>query len=229
MKFFYFAGSAAILACAAVAQAPQPGQHAPRPQKMQTETRADVSAAVAKHFAKLDANHDGFVTTAEADALQAQRSDKAEQRAEKRAERFDPAKIFARLDANGDGKVTKAEAAATARVQAKGEPAKAHAVAFGSLFERADANKDGVITKGEFGAVGAQMHARTEKAGMPRGFAGRMFQTADVNKDGKLSLAEAQQAAVQHFDRADLNHDGKLTGEEREQARQLRRGQHQPS
>ena len=55
------------------------------------------------------------------------------------------------------------------------------------------------------------------------GFGGHLFEMADANKDGRVSLAEAQAAALEHFDRADLNHDGKLTPEERQQARQLMR------
>jgi hypothetical protein len=59
-----------------------------------------------------------------------------------------------------------------------------------------------------------------EKASEHKGFAGNMFVAADANKDSKVSLAEAQTVALQHFDRADLNHDGKLTPQERQQARQ---------
>ena len=49
---------------------------------------------------------------------------------------------------------------------------------------------------------------------------------ADANKDGRVSLAEAQTAALAHFDRADLNHDGKITPDERQQMRQQRRMEH---
>jgi hypothetical protein len=66
-------------------------------------------------------------------------------------------------------------------------------------------------------------------AGMHRGFGAHMFTMADLNKDGRVSLAEAQQLALQHFDRADLNHDGTLTREERRQARQQLRAQRHPS
>lgn len=232
MRFSYFAGAAAIVAGAAFAQTAQPGQRAPRAHMMQTETRAEVPAAVAKHFAKLDLNHDGFITKAEADSLEAQRDTKMKERAEKRAQHFDPAKVFARLDSNHDGKITvaEAEAAHNARAQAKGgEPAKAHAVAFGGLFARADTNKDGIITRAEFDATAAQMHARVEQAGLRHGGGGRMFEMADINKDGKVSLAEAQQVALQHFDRADINRDGKLSADERKQAHQLLGGQHHPS
>ena len=209
------AGTGAALAQTAPTQTPHRGH------MMKTETRADVQARIAQYFAKVDANHDGFVTKAEADAAMAQRQAKFQQRAEKRAERFDPAAIFSRLDANHDGQVTKAEADAAHQARMAQRDARGD-----HMFDRADANHDGVITKAEFDAAAGRMHARMEHAGLHGGFAGRMFETADVNKDGKLSLAEAQQAALQHFDRADLNHDGKLTPEERRQAHEAFRAQH---
>jgi Ca2+-binding EF-hand superfamily protein len=222
------AALAFVAGSAAVAQTARPAQPAPRAHMTQTETRADVQAHSAKMFARLDTNHDGFISRTEVDAIQAQHAAKAEQRAQK----FNPDKIFDRLDTNKDGKVTQAEAEAahSARVQAKGgQPAEAHAAGFHGLFARADTNKDGVITRAEFDAMGTQIRGHMEQAGMHRGFGGKMFETADVNKDGRVSLAEAQQVALQHFDRADLNHDGKLTLEERQQARQQFRAQHKPS
>ena len=212
---------AAFAATAAIAQAApagKPGQHG---RMAQTEARTDVAANVGKMFARLDTNKDGFITKAEVDALEAQRS----QKLEKRAEGFKPDKIFDRIDANKDGKITVAEetAARTAMAKAKGKTipaAKANATGFTGMFARADANKDGTVTRAEFDAVGNQMHARIEKASEHRGFAGNMFAAADANKDGKVSSAEAQAMALQHFDRADLNHDGKLTSQERQQARQ---------
>lgn len=228
-KILVSAAIAGLLAgSAALAQTAAPGTPGQRGHAMQTETRADVQTHIQRLFARLDTNHDGFVSKAEADAVQAARAEKAEQR----AQRFDPEKIFARLDLNHDGKITAAEAQAAhnQRVEAKGgKPAEAHAAAFGGLFARADTNKDGVITRTEFDAMGAQLKARMEHAGMRGGFAGRMFETADVNKDGRVSVAEAQQIALQHFDRADLNHDGKVTPEERQQVRQQMRAQHKPS
>src|SRR4051812_36969167 len=102
------AAAAALFAVApALAQTAQPGQPAPRAHKvMKPETRAEAQATVAKHFARMDANHDGSISKAELDALTAQRDAKLQQRAEKRAENFDPAKAFARLDTNKDGKIT---------------------------------------------------------------------------------------------------------------------------
>lgn len=227
----------ATIAAAGVAfaqVAPQAAPPAPRAKAMKVQTRADIQARVARQFARLDTNRDGIVTKAEADALQAQRAVKIQEREQKRAERRaqrDPAKIFARLDANNDGRITQAEAEAarTARAKGKGrEPAKAHAVAFGGLFNRADANKDGVITRAEFDASPKPLPGRRQ-AGMRRGAGGRLFETADANKDGRVSLAEAQSVALQRFDRLDLNRDGTLTREERRQAREQLRTQRKPS
>jgi hypothetical protein len=46
----------------------------------------------------------------------------------------------------------------------------------------------------------------------------RLFEIADANKDGKVSLEEAQKAALEQFDSADVNHDGVLSPDERRQA-----------
>ena len=227
-------GAAAILAAGvAYAQTSQPAPATPkvheRGHRMEPSTRADAQAHADKMFARLDTNHDGFVTDDELNARKARRSE----RMEKRAERFDPSKMFARLDLNHDGKVTQAEAetARSQHVKAKsGQPAEAHATAMGGLFARADTNKDGVITRAEFDATGQQMKQRMEHAGMRRGgMAGHMFGTADANKDGKVSLAEMQQAALARFDRSDLNHDGTVTPEERRQSRQAWKAQRKPS
>jgi Ca2+-binding EF-hand superfamily protein len=235
MKSILFGGAAAaaiFLGGAAIPQTAQPAQPVQPTKADKVTTRADVQSHVGRFFSRVDTNRDGYVTKAETDALQAQHTAKIQQRAEKRAQRHEPAKIFGRLDANSDGKITRqeADAAHQARMQAKGgRPARAHATAFGGLFERVDANKDGVITRAEFDAVPKPERAGMRQAGMRRAFGGRMFETADANKDGRVSLAEAQQSALQHFDRADLNRDGKLTREERRQAHQQLRGQRQPS
>lgn len=230
MKKLLLAGGAAALAGAAFAQAAPtaPAKPVKLPRIMKNETRAEMQAGVAKMFARLDTNHDGFIGKDEVDTLQAKRK----QRIEQRAQRFDPSKIFAKLDLNHDGKITSAEAetARNQRIQAKGgQPAKAHAAGFTGLFARADTNKDGMITQAEFDAMGAQIHTRMEKAAQTRGPAGQMLDAADTNKDGKVSLAEAQQLAQSHFDRLDLNHDGTITPQERQQARKQFRSQRKPS
>lgn len=235
MKNYFITGAvaAAILAGGgALAQTAQPAPAvatAPRAHAMQPTTRADVQARVAKAFAKLDTNHDGFITKDELSAIEAQR----EQKMEQRAARFDPSKMFDRLDLNHDGKITvaEAEAARSQHAEAKGgQPAKAQATGFHGLLARADTNKDGVITRDEFNAMGQQIKARMEKAGVARGsMASRMFERADTNHDGKVSLQEMQSAALAQFDKIDTNHDGTISPQERQQARAQLKAQHHQS
>ena len=55
---------------------------------------------------------------------------------------------------------------------------------------------------------------------------GHMFEMADANKDGRVTLQEAQAAALRHFDMADANRDGQITPDERRQVRERMRAQH---
>ncbi|HEY6049574.1 MAG TPA: EF-hand domain-containing protein [Sphingomicrobium sp.] len=229
-KYLIGGAAAAAIVAGGAAFAQMAPQTAPAARAMKTATRADVQARVAKMFARLDVNHDGFITKEEVNGLEAQR----EQKAEQRAARFDPSKAFDHIDLNHDGKITvdEAKAARSQHASSKGgEPAQAHATAFGGLFAKADANHDGVITRAEFDTMGQQIKARMEQAGLHHGggMASSMLGSADANKDGRVSLAEAQQVALQHFDRLDLNHDGQLTPQERQQARQLLKGQRKPN
>lgn len=221
------AAAAAILASgAALAQTSNPAAPGQK-RAAQPVTRAEVQARIAKTFARLDTNHDGFIAKEEVSAVDAAR----QQKAEARAQRFDPAKVFDRLDLNHDGKITtaEAEAARNQRAEAKGgQPVQARATAFSGLFARADTNKDNVLTRAEFETMGQQIKARMEHADLARGgMESRLFETTDTNKDGRISLAEMQQAALARFDRMDANHDGTITPQERQQARQLFKSQHQ--
>jgi Ca2+-binding EF-hand superfamily protein len=198
-------------------------------------SRADVSQMAQRRFARLDANKDGFVTEAEAQAVAGQRSQRMQQRAAKMAQRFakraqqrDPAAMFARLDDNRDGQVTRAEAeAARTAVAARtdGRPVKARAVARGGMFERGDASRDGTISRAEFDSVRAMRGQRMAALGAKRagGSAGRMFAMGDANKDGRMTLQEATAMSLQHFDSADANRDGTVTPDERRQMRQQKR------
>ena len=182
-----------------------------------TETRAQAQDHVKMMFAKVDANKDGFISTAEMEAMQAKRGNKKQAKMEQRAANFDPAKAFARLDSNKDGKLTKAEVEAVkaAHKGAKGNGAD-------RFFARIDTNKDNVVTLAEMKAM-PKPKFDGHMAGKP-GHGGMMGQ-ADLNKDGKVTLAEAQQAALSRFDRADANKDGKVTPEERKAAMQAMRAQ----
>jgi Ca2+-binding EF-hand superfamily protein len=139
--------------------------------------------------------------------------------------------MFARFDLNHDGFITKDEiASAKSQFAARMEQRRAEGAAKrASMFDRIDTNHDGVISRDEFAAAPAGGRFGAHMAGMHRGFGQAMFDMADTNKDARVSLAEAQQLALQHFDRADLNHDGVVSPEERKQAHQLMRAQRHPA
>jgi hypothetical protein len=138
------------------------------------------------------------------------------------------AQMFARFDANRDGFVTTAElgAAEVQRAARAGERAEQRGV---RAFDRFDSNRDGQISRQEWDSGrqdrAGKRHGGMRHAGLRGGLGGRMFATADADKDGRVSLTEAQQAALARFDRADLNRDGTLTREERRQSRQQMRAQ----
>lgn len=127
----FAAGLAALLTTAAASAAPRDG---------------------AKAFEKMDANGDGIVTTAEADAqrdamfkrldadgdgtLTAAERDKAKARMERMRERMaaQGQDMLAKADTNGDGNLSRAEFDAAPH----------------GLLQKADANGDGQMTRAEF-------------------------------------------------------------------------------
>lgn len=235
MKKLLLAASAAVAVAGvapALAQTAAPTKVAPASQRkaMKAINRADVSQNAQRRFARLDANKDGFVTQAEAQASTGQRAQKMQQRAVKRMQRRDPAAMFARLDSNRDGQVTRVEAEAARTAVASGtggKPATARAVAVGAMFDRGDTNRDGAISRAEFDSIrairGQRMAAKGARLAKRAGGAGRMFAMADANQDGRVSLQEATAMSLQRFDSADSNRDGIITPDERRQQRQQRR------
>jgi Ca2+-binding EF-hand superfamily protein len=182
------------------------------------ENRSDVAGQVEKMFKKLDLDHDGFVSRAEITTSQSQYDERMAKSAPKRA-----AKMFDRMDANHDGQITVAEADAVrpARKAAAAKQPKAKRPS--SLFARADANKDGIVTRAEFDSATSSGKIKLRRSAMRGSALVRLFDIADVNHDGRVSLEEAQHAALQQFDAADLNHDGVLTPDERRQASKAER------
>ena len=203
MKTLLIGGAALLASAAAIAQvapAPPSAPIARAPMAAKIHTRAEVQARVAEHFAKVDTNRDGVITKAEADsAMQGFRTAMAERRKDHRDDRRGNA--FERLDSNRDGAVNRAEwdAGAAQREQ---------------RIASRDHNKDGRPDGRRF------KHAGMRGMG---GFGGHMFEMADTNKDGRVTLQEAQAAALQHFDMADANRDGQITPEERRQMHQRMR------
>lgn len=209
-------------------------------------TRDEVIRHVHELFAKLDTNHDGFVTREEVEAFHARmeemRGDTPGRNGEQAkmggamAERFpghrmampDRARIFDKLDTNHDGVISRQEFMAAKTelherrtmvierdASAAASPPAANPVpGQPDMMMRMHAmhRMEGHDMEGHGMAMHAGMH-----------FGGHLFEMADVNHDGRISLQEAEAAALAQFDKADLNHDGKITPEEREQAHALRR------
>ena len=206
-----FTAAAAIAQTTATPTSLPHAAHARRNFFTSDQPRADVPARIAKMFNQLDLNRDGFVTADELATSKTKFDERQSASAPKRVE-----KAFDRLDTNHDGQITQAELAArpTARKSSTGK----HRVAGSSLLARADSNKDGILTRAEYQAAVANGKIKSRHGKMRGSSLVRLFDSADANKDGKLSLDEAQKAALQQFDSADLNHDGVLSPEERRQA-----------
>lgn len=187
------AAMASVLAVTGLAHA-MPGDHDGRmgPPK----TRAELQAKITEHFKQADANKDGAVTKAEADAArEAMKSKFAEHRAERRSEHF------AKLDADKNGQLSKEE--------------------FSAPRERGD-HKDGDRAGGGDGHGGkhwGHRGMRGHHGAMAMGMRGPWFERADANKDGKVTLAEASAGPLEMFDKADANKDGTISPEEHQAAR----------
>ncbi len=196
-------------------------------------TRDEVVRHVTEMFAKLDLNHDGYVTREEMEAFRQKFAGIAE-RGQEMAERAQGLAEMGRVMAE--------------HFSDRGMPP----LDRGAMFDKLDTNHDGVISREEF--MAARPELREERFRFMRGpdgappapgmppamhskhtmgemhgmhglgmghFGDRLFEMADTNHDGRVSLAEAQAAALAHFDKADLNHDGRITPDERQQVREI--------
>ena len=195
-KAILFGAAAAVLAASAPALA-QPARSGAGDRIV---TRADMQDRVRSNFMRVDANRDGFVTRAEAQAVAGERrGGRREARAERRENRGERrAAQFARLDANRDGMISRAEFSAP---RARGDRAELRQ-------QRAERRANRMERRGQRGGGG---------------FGLRAFERQDANRDGRLSLAEAIRARLVRFERLDLDRDGRLTREERQRARAERR------
>jgi Ca2+-binding EF-hand superfamily protein len=204
-------------------------------------TRDEVAAHVRKMFDRLDANHDGYVTREEANAFLGQMGDMRErmegmrQRMDGMRERTEKVRfkienrfevrgdeaegrgaLFDKLDTNHDGVISRQEFM----------NGRAHMHENRMIVMRDGA--DGIPPvppippippMPDMKVMHMPMHAMGDGMG---GFGARLFEIADTNHDGRVSLQEAEAAALAHFDRADLNHDGRITPDERQQVRTIR-------
>ena len=159
-------------------------------------TRAEVQAQVATQFAALDRNKDGFLTPDELPGPPMPPHPRGGPDDKGRLDR-----LFTMMDKDGNGEISKAEFDAFHTDHM-------------STWRTADGNRPGAVANADHAAPDA---ARMEH--WKRFAEGMMFRHADADHDGKVSLAEAQAAALARFDRVDTNHDGVLSDAEREAAR----------
>ena len=216
MRKFVLAG-VALAAIAAIPASAQPGPDGPA-RDAGPLTRASVQAMVQARFAKVDANHDGFVTREEADARIAEarehRGDRMEQREgrmEQRRERMGErraemrAGLFDRIDTDNNGSISRSEFEAHASARA----------------ERRAERRGPDRMRGGRGMRHARMMRHRGPGAMAGGrFGGAMFERMDGDHDGRVSLAEASVRALEMFDRTDANRDGTVTQDERRAAMQ---------
>jgi len=150
------------------------------PMADRTVTRAEVEARIRTHFAQIDANRDGYVTTEEMTAMRGAHGAHRGMR--------DPAAAFDRIDSNRDGSISRDEFAKGREVRIEkrvvtqgGAPGaappmrmKMHgAMMGGGMFRMADTDKDGRVSLAE-ATGGAMQH----------------FDMMDANRDGRLTPDE---------------------------------------
>ncbi len=143
-------------------------------------TRAEADAYRARRFAEADTNHDGKLDQGELTAM------RNAHRAERMQDRF------AKLDRDGDGKLSRDEA----------PPRMA------AMFDEVDTDRDGKLSMDEMRAF------RSEGRGP-----GGKGPAADTNGDGTVTSEEFSAMPARWFDRVDANHDGVVTRDELRAAR----------
>jgi Ca2+-binding EF-hand superfamily protein len=206
MRTLLIAASAILAGTAAFAQTATPPTSAAPVQPMAdgVMTRAEVVGKVRDHFSRLDANKDGSITTAEIGAHHGRmvghkmaEGSQPHVMVREHAMR-DPNAAFDRLDTNKDGAISRDEFAKGREMRIEKRIVRREKIK--------EARKDGKL-----GAM--RMHRMGGMGGA------RMIVMADTDKDGRITLAEAESMALQHFDRMDSNRDGQVTREERRASR----------
>lgn len=159
--------------------APALAYSAPAPQhEMKAMTRAEMMQKVQDHFAKLDANKDGFVTREE---MQAGRTAMRDQMADHIKD--GASSMFDRMDTNHDGSISRTEfdnAHAAMANHMGGKRMGMHGMHGGMaerMFTTADSNKDGRVSQQE-AAAAAAAH----------------FDKIDANHDGTVTPDEMRAA-----------------------------------
>lgn len=173
---------------AALAQTPGVAPMAPHgPGHMAaTQTRDAVVARVRDHFARADANRDGFVAADEMQAMHGQRKAKRmAMRGANAGQRANPGAMFDRLDANRDNMISRDEfeRGRAVRAERRGAGLRGQRMALrgqGGMLRRADADRDGRVSLAE-----------AQAAALAR------FDRVDLNRDGRITPEERQQLRQQ--------------------------------
>ena len=187
MRTFTLAATTAALAMTATALFAAPGdtRRGPDANGDGTITRAEAQAQVAERFAKADANGDGTLNEADKAARTGQ--------------------MFDKMDTDKNGSLSRAEFAA------------AHSGMAGGMNHGEHKGMDhGKMGGGDHKMGGPGMG--DHRMGMGGGGAGMMLKMADTNNDGAVTRDEATAAALKHFDTMDANKDGQVTQAERQAA-----------
>ena len=202
MKKFLALALLGMAGTAAIAQvAPQAAPAPVRPMADGVMTRAETVAMVRDHFTRLDGDRDGAITTAEAAAGRGAMGHRMREGGPRRMEMRDPNAAFDRIDANKDGMISRDEFTSVRQ-------------------QRIEKRVERRVERREGAGDGQQRVIRMHRRGGGMGGA-RMIVMADTNRDGRITLAEAEALALQHFDRMDSNRDGRVTSEERRAARPM--------
>ncbi|WP_200844705.1 MULTISPECIES: EF-hand domain-containing protein [unclassified Novosphingobium] len=199
------------VACAQAPAAPdRPGHERPKIDANGdgVVTRAEAQAAAAAMFAKLDVNKDGKIDQADRELARQQKREGK----------------FAKLDTNKDGSISKAEFMADRGPEGRGRGPGMD----GPPPPPGEMGKDGPGKDGPRGE-GRGHHGKRGGHGFGGGRMGggmmAMARDADTNHDGAISKDEFMAAAMKRFDAADTNHDGKVTKEEKQAAREAMKAQ----
>src|SRR3990167_8304612 len=199
-KAILIAGAAAIAVAIPAIAAQVADGPGPRIMMQADMPRAEGEPMVKEKFAAVDANKDGAVTMEEINAA----------RTARHAQRMDDR--FKAMDTNSDGSISRAEFdAAHERMMGQMSPGMGGGMGPGHQ----GMGGPGMGGPGMMGH-GGMMHGMGKGGpGMGMKFSPRMFERADANKDGKVTLAEANKAALAHFDEVDADKNGTVTAQER--------------
>lgn len=174
-------GSGLLLAATAAA-----AQVAPMQPRDGVQTRAEAVERTRTMFARIDANRDGFITMAEAQAMRGQARGMRMNRAERRMDPARRAQAFERLDANRDNVISRdewarAQEARSQRMAQRGQAGMQRMrgqgrMGGGMMLRMADADRDQRVSLQE--ATNAAL---------------QRFDRIDLNRDGRVTVQERQQ------------------------------------